>query len=305
VLALASAGVTHLARFRNRWRSTIGLTAVAFVMSCGGTLRSLSEARSLDVVFVDVGQGDAAIIRTPGGAFLVVDVGPPGRGSSPAKRSLVPLLRSMGARRISALVVSHPHADHDGGLEDLVAQFDTPLVVNNGLEPEPGQLASRHGMVLNFPGGVSARVLSPPDDWPRDRPADEVANNHSVVLRVDYGSVCFLFAGDIEAEAETALVDRGEKMACEVVKVPHHGSRSSSTWPFVKATTVENRDENGDAPDEETFAIMSAGARNRFGHPAPEVVKRWRVSGRTVLSTAGGARWFRSDGQRVWVHRWR
>ena len=297
VLAVAMTAIVHLARAGSRWKWTTAAILFVGVVSIVDESVLTRDAETLDVVFVDVGQGDAAIIRTPRRRFVVVDAGPPGV-VSPASRSIVPLLRSMGAGHLSLLVVSHPHADHDGGVDDILAYFHAEVVTGNGLANRNGETDAFRGLTIQIDADVSATVLSPPALWPRDRPLDEAANNHSLVLRIDFGGTCLLFTGDIEEEAEAFLGSTRDRMDCEVVKVAHHGSRTSSTWPFISAVRRSAALSPG-------YAIISAGRRNRFGHPHEDIVARWQESGRHILMTSDGAQWLRSDGKHVRVHDWR
>jgi competence protein ComEC len=112
-------------------------------------------------------------------------------------------------------------------------------------------------------------------------------NDASLVLRVEHGKVALLLAGDVEEEGEEALLASGAKLEADVVKVPHHGSRTSSGERFVAATRPRS-------------AVISVGRRNPFGLPAGEVEARWRAAGAQVLRTDGGAVRFLSDGDRIW-----
>jgi competence protein ComEC len=131
----------------------------------------------------------------------------------------------------------------------------------------PYKLISR-GQVMNF-GGAIVQILYPLLD---DSPSAESDNNHSVVVRLVYGTRAFLLTGDIEREAENALVSGGGNLKADLVKVAHHGSRTSSTTEFIRSVGPE-------------YAVISVGRHSRFGHPHKEVVDRWLASGAEVMTT--------------------
>jgi competence protein ComEC len=239
------------------------------------------------VLFVSVGHGDAALLRLPDGAAVLVDAGgAPEGGADPGARDVVPLLRDLGIRRLAAAFVSHPHPDHVLGLAAVTAAVPADVVFSNG---DGGDGAAREILAALRPV-----ALPPGGGWERAGVRFEALggarealapNDASLVLRVSYGSTAFLFPGDVEAPGEAAAVARGG-LAADVVKVPHHGSRRSSTAPFVSAVGAR-------------VAVVSVGAGNRYGFPHDEAVLRWRDAGAIVLRTDEGAVRLFSDGVRV------
>jgi len=256
----------------------------------------------LHVAFLDVGQGDSALVTMPDGQTLLIDGGgrPRFQNSTGSKtdepvESFEPDSRSIGEAvlaeylwwrgldQIDYILPTHADADHIDGLNDVLKDFQvrTALVGRTPMaDPEykhfseslttvmtPMQLIQA-GDVIHF-GDVEVRVL-----WPRatGNSDAESMNNDSTVLLIKKGMRSILFTGDIEKAAEQELVRSGDLVKVDVVKVPHHGSRTSSTPPFVAAT----------AP---TWAIISVGRTSMFGHPHAEVVQRWQANGATVLTT--------------------
>jgi competence protein ComEC len=227
----------------------------------------------LRVDFLDVGQGDAALVTMPDGTTLLVDGG--GRPAFP--------VASDSARRIGETVVSeylwwrglsaidyvvatHADADHIEGLNDVLRNFSVKatLVGPQTTLVTPTHVETIHALdVMRF-GEVDVSVLWPPAEGAGSD------NNNSVVLRIKYGEHSILLSGDIEKAAERVLAE--QHLKADVVKVPHHGSKTSSTENFVLATRP-------------TFAIISVGRNSMFGHPHREVVQRWKSSGATVLTT--------------------
>jgi len=254
----------------------------------------------LQLTVLDVGQGDALVARSPGGAVLVVDAGGSARGRyDPGEQVVAPFLWASRLRRVEALVVTHAHPDHSGGVPFLLRTFGVASVWE-GKAPRGdrsyralAEALSRSGAptravargMRTWWDGVEVRVLGPvpgPPPW-------RVRNDDSVVLTLRLGGVRFLLTGDVETTAETGALGDGREVASAVVKVPHHGSRSSSSPGFVAAV----------AP---SVAVISAGARNPFGHPHPEVLERYRRAGALVLRTdRDGAITVSTDGRRVWV----
>ena len=192
-------------------------------------------------------------------------------------------LWARGLDRVDYLIATHADADHIDGLNDVARNFRVRGVIvarTPADDPEFSKLSqtlNQNGIPIQVVGAgdviksgdVSVDVL-----WPRPTAAADAPsrNNDSMVLRVRFGEKSFLFAADVEKEAEAALVKTGVDLRAHVVKVAHHGSRTSSTEQFVAATRP-------------TLAMISVGRQSMFGHPHKEVVERWRASGARVMTT--------------------
>ena len=260
----------------------------------------LLQPARLEVVFFDVGQGDAAFVRLPNGRTLVVDGGQRSPEYDNGARVLLPFLRQRGIDRIDGVIASHPHSDHIGGLIALLEEVEVGLYIDGGqaceswtcrrleqLRAEKGiaYRAVAAGDTLAGLGAVRGAVLHPRASFVDGAgPAPLGANNGSVTLRLSYGEMDFLFSGDVEYPCDGALLSWGEGLGAEVLKVPHHGSGTSSRQRFVAAVRPR-------------IALVSVGAFNRFGHPNPAVIARLRAQGAQVYRTDRcGALTVRSDG---------
>jgi len=232
---------------------------------------------TLSVHFLDVGQGDAILVQTPGGKNSLLDSGPAGegRGRDAGKRVILPFLRERGIKRLDQVIATHPDLDHIGGLKSILQS--TGLEIGELLEPgvlHPSeayqslleaalsrpQLAysqPRAGMILDWGEGVEAEILHPAS------PTDET-NDSSVVIRLAQGRTVFLFTGDISSEVENSLARRrGWRLRATILKVAHHGSKHSSGEEFLARVRPET-------------AVISCGKGNPFGHPTRETLERLR-----------------------------
>jgi competence protein ComEC len=252
----------------------------------------------LHVTFLNVGQGDAVLITTPGGGQILVDGGPSPNALTTALGREMPFWD----RSLDLLVMTHAEADHITGLTELLERFEVDGWLDNGLPDDdplyvecqrllaekgvPRHVAHR-GDVVELGGGVALQVLHPP---PEVQPTGAADNNQSLVLRLDWGAASFLLTGDVEAEAEHLLVRSGQPLAADVLKVAHHGSGGSTTEEFLTSA-------------DPLYAVISVGAENRFGHPAEAVLRRLgRWGDLTVLRTDEvGTIEFVSDGRRLWI----
>jgi competence protein ComEC len=254
----------------------------------------------LTLHFLDVGQGDAAVIVTPGGHAVVVDAGPRNERFDAGRRVVLPFLERHGVRRVEALVVSHGHADHVGGATALLARLpvsvavepEAPVAEAAYLELLEGLAASGTRWVAGRPGlafeldSVRFRVLHPDTSWAGW--ATDV-NDDSVVLLVEYGAFRALFAGDAGVATERALHSRIGPVA--LLKVGHHGSRTSTGEPWLAELSPR-------------LAIVSVGT-NTYGHPAPEVLDRlgahhasvWRTDREGTISVVTDGRQVRVSGR--------
>ena len=263
------------------------------------------RSRDLEIVFLDVGQGDAAFVRFPDGKTMVVDGGERSEYFDYGEQVLLPFLRSLGIRRVHVVVASHPHNDHIGGLVALLEDMEVDHFLDSGqvydswtarrlqqLIAERGVHYHRVAAGDSLAGldGVAGLVLHPtPDFVDADGNAPFGPNNGSVVFSLQHGAVRVLFTGDVEQETDPAILAWGARLPARLLKVAHHGSRTSSQPLFVEAV----------AP---AVAVMSLGEGNKFKHPAPEVVERYTAHGAQVLRTDyTGAIRVRTDGTRMVV----
>jgi competence protein ComEC len=262
----------------------------ALAMTSGAIIRlpasdALRESILRLTVF-DVGQAEALLLEPPGGGSLLVDAGGVAFGAGGfdiGSRVLAPALWARGIVSLDALLVTHGDPDHVGGADTLVEDF-APVRLWMGVDVpshEPtGALVSRArraGAEVSWMrlgdtrqwGKARLRVLHPPDpDWERPR----VRNDDSVVLEVTYGETAILLTGDISAEVERAIVPHLSPARVRILKVAHHGSRTSTGQFFLDMWPP-------------TIAVISCGRGNRFGHPAPEVIERLESVGARVLRT--------------------
>lgn len=219
-----------------------------------------------EVAVLDVGQGLAVVVRTANHALLY-DVGPARPDGFDAGEAVVlPGLRALGVRRLDRIVVSHADVDHAGGLDAVRRRH--PLADLLGGPDVAGARTCIAGSHWDW-DGVSFEVLHPPAHFP------PLGNESSCVLRIATGGRAILLPGDIGTVVEDRLVASGARLRADVLVLSHHGSRSGSGAPWLASV----------AP---TLAVASAGHRNRFGHPAPEVLARVRDAGMTLLHTGQG-----------------
>jgi competence protein ComEC len=239
----------------------------------------------LHISFLDVGQGDSAFIRLPHGSTLLVDAGGLAGAATfdIGDRVVAPVLRAAGVRRLDRLVLTHGDPDHIGGAPAILEEF-RPRQIWEGIPVPPfvplqvlHRAADAHRLTWKTVTAgdrividdVEVTVLHPsPPDWERQR----VRNDDSIVLELRWRDVSVVLTGDIGKAVERNLIPRIRTAPLRIVKVPHHGSLTSSTPELIAALHP-------------TIAVFSAGRNNRFGHPVPEIVERYRAAGARILRT--------------------
>ena len=279
-------------------RKGLVLTAVAAAGMLAGKSGPQADGR-LRLTVLDVGQGDALVLISPSGRSLLVDAGFAGERYDVGESVVAPYLWENGIQRLDALALTHAHPDHAGGAPFLLRHFPVRETWEGiaagrekayrafavaGAENGVRRLAVRRGFSRSW-DGVQIDVLSPA---PAGRSPGVARNDDSLVLGFRYRGVRFLLTGDVEALAERAL----PRLPAEVLKVAHHGSRTSSTEPFLRSTSPR-------------VGVISVGAGTVFSHPHPEALARLRTAGVRVLRTdRDGSVTVSTDGSRVWVRTW-
>ncbi|MCG6954601.1 MAG: DNA internalization-related competence protein ComEC/Rec2 [Gemmatimonadetes bacterium] len=287
----AAAGLFLLARAsRVRRRIRLGVAAAASMgaVAAWPLLLTLQARGSMEIDMLDVGQGDAFAIRTPGNRWLLVDAGPAATSDDPGANGVVRALRRRGVHRLEALVLTHPDMDHIGGSKAVLASLGVGAVIEpsrpTAKEGYVGALevARAHGVpwMQAHDGehftvdGVEFDMLSPPlPGSPGDtlRGGSTDTNVESVVMAVHYGAFDALFTGDAPTFVERAVAARlGE--AVEVLKVSHHGSDTGTDPLLLMRASPE-------------LALVSVGRGNRYGHPSPLVLARLRAAGVEIRRT--------------------
>ncbi|MFW6056886.1 MAG: DNA internalization-related competence protein ComEC/Rec2 [Chloroflexota bacterium] len=279
--------------------STIPL---ALILGLVWAAASAAPDGNLHVVFFDVGQGDAALITSPEGRTVLIDGGPDGAGAMSALGQFMPFYE----RDIDLVISTQPHADHLGGLVDVVERMDVGMVLQSpaahdsllcdrwektleqsGLEA----LYPARGQRVDLGDGTVIDFLGPRAEGYKGSSND--IDNNGLIARVSYGEASFLFAADVREDVERAMVRAGLPLNSTVLKVGHHGSSTSSCAQFLAAVSP-------------SLAVVSVGADNEYGHPHAAVLDGLRAQGCEFLTTAqSGTVECISDGKsvRVFVER--
>ena len=281
------------------------------------------DGRLLEVTFLDVRQGDAAFVRFPDGKTMLIDGGRNLQfayqgnyeiepkddkelkflGFDTGERILSPFLSYKGIGKLDLLLLSHPDNDHGGGLYYILHEYgvkrvlgvphlDLPPITHRVLH----QLIDEKGIPheLGYAGEIeltstaTLELLHPFDEGSTNL-IDRDINDDSLVLKLSYGEVDILFTGDIERRAEKRLVESGADLGAEILKVPHHGSKTSSSPEFLSLVRPQ-------------YGIFSLSARNPYNFPPRQILRRYRNFGCKVLRTDElGAIQLKTDGRRCWI----
>lgn len=222
--------------------------------------------------FIDVGQGDCEFIELPNGKCMLIDA-----GERNCAEAVISYINKLKYKKLDYVVVTHAHSDHMGGMNEVIRSFDVgrifmPKAGNNTLSYEKllqavsdkglKIKAAKAGVTVCSDEGLLVELIAPVRDY------DDL-NNTSAVVKITFGDNVFLYMGDAESESESDIT---ADVSCDVCKVGHHGSNSSSTADFVSRTHAK-------------YAVISVGADNSYGHPKEKVIKRWESFGAQILRT--------------------
>jgi competence protein ComEC len=252
-------------------RGTVGAATSLAVILAWSPLAG--DGGALEIHVLDVGQGDALALRTPAGRWVLVDAGPRSERFDAGERRVLPFLRAHGVRRLEALFLTHPDADHIGGAPAVLKGIEVRRLIDPGMpvgKPlylEVLQTAEARGVTWSAGesgqtmelDGVKIDVL-----WPDTGLVAQArdANDVSLVLRVRYGQMAIILPGDAPASVEELLVGRhGPALRAAILKLGHHGSKTSTAGAWLDVVRPE-------------LAVISVGAHNRYGHPAAPVLGR-------------------------------
>ena len=272
-------------RLSRRGRRLVALGSGLAVLIALPGIQRVALRDVVEFAFLDVGQGDAIGIRSPGGRWIMVDVGRRGRGFDAGRDVVVPFFRERGVTRLEALFLTHPDLDHIGGAESLMSALDVETIVDPGVPSAKSayvellEAAARTGIpwrtVRAGDGvdvdGVQVTVLHPATAPPAGD-GDLDANETSIVLFIQFGSFEAILTGDAPVDVEEESIDGLATPDIELLKVGHHGSATSTSSAFLASTRPE-------------LAVISVGARNRYGHPDPSVLRGLHAIGAQVLRT--------------------
>lgn len=278
-------------------RSVILIISLIILISSMTFYFSFRGTDTLTVTFVDVGQGDGIVIKTPNNKIFVID-----GGANKVIEKTVARKASLLTKRVHALLATHPDADHITGLVPILKDFDVKMIIESPskgksgvfdyIEKEiadevnvgAGAYIGNLGDVLDFGDGVTFTVVSPQTEMWRG----EETNDESVTGVLSYGDYTFLLTGDLPSTREGAVVTSGlVPRNITVLKAGHHGSKYSSGDIFLNYLKP-------------TYSIISAGKNNRYGHPNPEAVSRLEKNSKVIMSTIDrGSITFVTDGRNI------
>ena len=284
-------------RVRRRWLLAATLTPllIAGYAVARHPFPPQYSAGKLEMAVLDVGQGDSLFVVSPHGRTLLVDAGgcfvgygsrTPGAETDPGEEAVSPYLWSRGFQRLDVVALTHAHQDHIGGLTAILQNFPVGTLwigreVDSGTQRALERLARDQGVPVVHPArgealdwdGVRQSVL-----WPEassDHIASPAQNDDSLVLRLQLRDEAFLLPGDIEKQAERAILSAapgGDALRADLLRVAHHGGRNSSLPEFLEMVRPQ-------------VAVISVGEDNVYGHPSPEVLDRLSSAGARILRT--------------------
>ncbi len=261
--------------------AAILIAALLLLCSCrenGANLRNTGENfendRQLSVDFIDVGQGDSILICS-GGQSMLVDA-----GTNESGKTVLNFLSDKGIKKLDYAVGTHPHADHIGGLDDVIRGIDTDsLLMPNAVTDTKTfndvlDAAESRNLSITVPeeddefslGASRVTVLS------KNKEQSDNLNNSSLILKIVYGDFSLLLTGDAEKEAEKQLLSDKKDVSADVLKVGHHGSETSTSGEFLKAVSPK-------------CAVISCGKNNDYGHPHEKTLKKLEKQGTEVYRT--------------------
>ncbi len=292
----------------------------AVVVLCGYLLQQW-PSDVLDIVFCDVGQGDA-IVFSYQSTQVLVDGGRDEKVLTCLGKNL-----PFWDKKLEVVVATHPDADHIGGLTSVFEQYSSNLIITNGAEKQTTDFSDfkssvsrksqakttvlqlHQGDSLSIGHDITVSVLSPQellsqntdtqnsstetqlwDKQPKSNSLDITSNNGSIVLLVEYKKYSMLLTGDLESEGELALLHHGLVTDVDILKVGHHGSKSSTSQPFLRKVRPE-------------VSVISSGKNNAYHHPAPEIVQLLSQYHSQIYRTdEQGTLHFRTDGEKIWLY---
>ncbi len=256
---------------------------VAIILAVGGYTYtrfdqpdSAVSGATVEFHFIDVGQGDAALIRTPAGVILI------DAGTNSSEAALATYLDHLGITEIAYAVFTHPHEDHIGGADMVLTKYRVKTVIlpdkvhtsktyermMDAAEAGGSEIRLATPRMTFSVGEVNCRILAPiSSDYSE-------LNNYSVVLRADYGDTSVLFTGDAETDSEAEMLKQYDPalLDCDLLKIGHHGAANASGQAFVDAVTP-------------AFGVISCGAGNSYGHPVQGILNRYAAAGTVIYRT--------------------
>ena len=266
------------------------LIALLFLPIASSAAATTGESNILSVTYLNVRQGDAELIQTPDGKVILIDAGQSGNKYRPfdgGKDVVIPFLEENGIKKLDMVVVSHPHDDHVGGMVSVLGEnnikvdaiLDSGLIYSSGgyekyidliKERKIKFMIPKKGEFLDWGNRVTAQVIYP--QVPPEKRGHLSPNNNSIVIRMEYGDISFLFTGDCEHEGEMEITHSGARNNVTILKAGHHGSETATGSDYYFNADPE-------------VVILNVGQRNKFNHPHWKTEKTLRETGADIYRT--------------------